>query len=258
MVCCKMFPGTRISPFVIRKQGAGDSIVWKPCCFTQTYSQCKKSWNRKITTSVGKALCGFPFHFLFNFEWMPAIETSSLETCTLLTTAASHVDGSLLLVYFASQNFHQLTVLKARLPALLFCAYLIPLEAPAGPNGLPILASSSLTQTWVTVSDDGPITKLPGFWVVCPLPYFSSVSLITFIAECEIFSGTHARYLNKCPISFKSYGRQQPQDQRRIKQPNMGPRAGQMTQSWPFPGKASVLHFWKHLPARHQSEETRS
>lgn len=90
-------------------------------------------------------------------------------------------------VYFAPQDSHWLTVPKAEVPALLFRAYLIWLEAPSGPNGLPILASSSLTLIWVTVSDDGPITKLPEFWVVSPLPYFPSISLITFIAECEIF-----------------------------------------------------------------------
>lgn len=66
-------------------------------------------------------------------------------------------------VYFSSQQVHWLTVPKAGVPILLFCAYLIFPGALSGPNGLPVLASSLLTRVWVTVFDDGPITKLHGF-----------------------------------------------------------------------------------------------
>lgn len=165
--------------------------MWKPYCFTQIYSQCKKSWNRKITTAVGKALHGFPFHFLFNFEWMPAIETASLETCTRWRPQSHKMMAHFFCVLYSwgppLAPGAEPAELKAWVPAPLCCAYLILLEAPSSPNGLPISASSSLTPIWVTVSDDGPITKSPEFWVLRPLPYIPSVSLITFIAECEIF-----------------------------------------------------------------------
>lgn len=56
-----------------------------------------------------------------------------------------------------------LTGPKARAPILLVCVCLMFSGALSGPNGPPILASSLLTKVLVTVSDDGPITKLHGF-----------------------------------------------------------------------------------------------
>lgn len=158
---------TWVSSFVIRKQGIGDSIMWKLCSFAQIYSQCKKSWNRKKQPPPQERLC-MAFHFIFS---------SILNECLQLKplpwrNAPSLTCWGLTSVYFSSQQVHWLTVPKAGVPILLFCAYLIFPGALSGPNGLPVLASSLLTRVWVTVSDDGPITKLHGFWGLCPLPYF--------------------------------------------------------------------------------------
>lgn len=56
---------TWVSSFVIRKQGIGDSIMWKLCSFAQIYSQRKKSWNRKKQPPPRERLC-MAFHFIFS------------------------------------------------------------------------------------------------------------------------------------------------------------------------------------------------